>query len=133
MYLMNQHICNFTVFDGLYDQKDTSDDHSRKHGGVRLIERVLFDQVVQDENWDREFHVQLNHPPPFGPVIIKQIVTVLQLEYLLVFGRINILGLSCEAIELCVGVDLSQLDRLLLFLGYFIAFGEISDLRVDEL
>ena len=38
------------------------------------------------------FQIQLEHAPPFGPVVVHQIVTVLKLEFFLVLGGVDALA-----------------------------------------
>ena len=66
-------------------------------------------------------------------MIVEQVVTVLQLENLLVLRRVNILGLCAEILELCIRINFLELDWLLLLCLDFRVFGEISYLCIDEL
>lgn len=70
MHLMNQHIGDLTILDHAYSQNYESDEHARQHRWVTLIEWVFADKVKKNAHWDQIFQIQLEHAPPFGPVVI---------------------------------------------------------------
>ena len=89
VHLMNQVICDTRVLDQREAEQEDGGEHCREHGRVRLVERVLANQVDAHADWYDVLHVQVGHTPPLRSMIVQQVVAVLQLEDLLKARRID--------------------------------------------
>jgi hypothetical protein len=91
---MDKHIGHLTVLNHGNTQGYKCDKHAREHGWIALVERVLAYEVKENGHGDQELQIELEHAPLLRPVVVEEVVSILELENLLVLGGVNALPLE---------------------------------------